>query len=133
MQLSPGPNHPVGLERTCCCHPCPRWGKLRGCRGTCGGRGCEQLVTGPDLNSGPQKGTLCSSHSRGLPSGVRVRLRDFPGGVKLLLLFPGYHTTVFGVFSDCLLDDLPGIKAGGSTVEVIPALPRLQIGPSLPR
>ncbi|XP_036779007.2 trafficking protein particle complex subunit 9 isoform X7 [Manis pentadactyla] len=45
----------------------------------------------------------------------------------------GYHTTVFGVFSDCLLDDLPGIKAGGSTVEVIPALPRLQISTSLPR
>ncbi|XP_006152186.1 trafficking protein particle complex subunit 9 isoform X2 [Tupaia chinensis] len=45
----------------------------------------------------------------------------------------GYHTTVFGVFSDCLLDDLPGVKTSGSTVEVIPALPRLQIGTSLPR
>ncbi|XP_078209235.1 trafficking protein particle complex subunit 9 isoform X16 [Callithrix jacchus] len=45
----------------------------------------------------------------------------------------GYHTTVFGVFSDCLLDDLPGIKTSGSTVEVIPALPRLQISTSLPR
>uniref|UniRef100_A0A8C5XSN1 Trafficking protein particle complex subunit 9 n=1 Tax=Microcebus murinus TaxID=30608 RepID=A0A8C5XSN1_MICMU len=45
----------------------------------------------------------------------------------------GYHTTVFGVFSDCLLDNLPGIKTSGSTVEVIPALPRLQINTSLPR
>ncbi|NP_850993.2 trafficking protein particle complex subunit 9 isoform 2 [Mus musculus] len=45
----------------------------------------------------------------------------------------GYHTTVFGVFSDCLLDNLPGLKTGGSTVEVIPALPRLQISTSLPR
>ncbi|XP_022357844.1 trafficking protein particle complex subunit 9 isoform X2 [Enhydra lutris kenyoni] len=45
----------------------------------------------------------------------------------------GYHTTVFGVFSDCLLDNLPGVKTGGSTVEVIPALPRLQISTSLPR
>ncbi|XP_051058674.1 trafficking protein particle complex subunit 9 isoform X4 [Phodopus roborovskii] len=45
----------------------------------------------------------------------------------------GYHTTVFGVFSDCLLDNLPGLKTNGSTVEVIPALPRLQINTSLPR
>lgn len=45
----------------------------------------------------------------------------------------GYHTTVFGVFSDCLLDNLPGVKTGGSAVEVIPALPRLQISTSLPR
>lgn len=40
---------------------------------------------------------------------------------------------VFGVFSDCLLDNLPGVKTSGSTVEVIPALPRLQISTSLPR
>ncbi|KAM6171429.1 trafficking protein particle complex subunit 9 [Erethizon dorsatum] len=45
----------------------------------------------------------------------------------------GYRTTVFGVFSDCLLDNLLGIKTSGSTVEVIPALPRLQISTSLPR
>nr|XP_051697523.1 uncharacterized protein LOC127489780 [Oryctolagus cuniculus] len=45
----------------------------------------------------------------------------------------GYHTSVFGVVSDCLLDHLPGIKTSGSTVEVIPALPRLQISTSLPR
>ncbi|XP_066874222.1 trafficking protein particle complex subunit 9 isoform X3 [Kogia breviceps] len=45
----------------------------------------------------------------------------------------GYHTTVFGVFSDCLLDNLPGVKTSGSTVEVVPALPRLQISTSLPR
>ncbi|KAJ7410196.1 Trafficking protein particle complex subunit 9 [Willisornis vidua] len=45
----------------------------------------------------------------------------------------GYHTSVFGVFSDCLLDNLPGVKSNGCTVEVIPALPRLQISTSLPR
>ncbi|XP_006830787.1 PREDICTED: trafficking protein particle complex subunit 9 isoform X2 [Chrysochloris asiatica] len=45
----------------------------------------------------------------------------------------GYHTTVFGVFSDCLLESLPGVKTSGSTVEVVPALPRLQISTSLPR
>uniref|UniRef100_A0A8B9IR68 Trafficking protein particle complex 9 n=1 Tax=Amazona collaria TaxID=241587 RepID=A0A8B9IR68_9PSIT len=45
----------------------------------------------------------------------------------------GYHTSVFGVFSDCLLDNLPGVKTSGCTVEVIPALPRLQISTSLPR
>ncbi|XP_021107219.1 trafficking protein particle complex subunit 9 isoform X2 [Heterocephalus glaber] len=45
----------------------------------------------------------------------------------------GYRTTVFGIFSDCLLDNLLGVKTSGSTVEVIPALPRLQISTSLPR
>ncbi|KAF6101492.1 trafficking protein particle complex 9 [Phyllostomus discolor] len=45
----------------------------------------------------------------------------------------GYHTTVFGVFSDCLLDHLPGVKTSGCAVEVVPALPRLQISTSLPR
>ncbi|NXO73289.1 TPPC9 protein, partial [Phainopepla nitens] len=45
----------------------------------------------------------------------------------------GYHTSVFGVFSDCFLDSLPGVKTNGCTVEVIPALPRLQISTSLPR
>ncbi|KAH0617395.1 hypothetical protein JD844_015551 [Phrynosoma platyrhinos] len=45
----------------------------------------------------------------------------------------GYHTSVFGVFSDCLLEKLPGIRTNGCTVEVIPALPRLQISTSLPR
>ncbi|KAM4688423.1 trafficking protein particle complex subunit 9 [Discoglossus pictus] len=45
----------------------------------------------------------------------------------------GYHTSVFGVYSDCLLENLPGLKNNGCTVEVIPALPRLQISTSLPR
>ncbi|XP_034619557.1 trafficking protein particle complex subunit 9 [Trachemys scripta elegans] len=45
----------------------------------------------------------------------------------------GYHTSVFGVFSDCILDNLPGLKTNGCAVEVIPALPRLQISTSLPR
>lgn len=45
----------------------------------------------------------------------------------------GYHTSVFGVFSDCQLESLPGLKTSGCTVEVIPALPRLQISTSLPR
>ncbi|PKK34491.1 trafficking protein particle complex subunit 9, partial [Columba livia] len=44
----------------------------------------------------------------------------------------GYHTSVFGVYSDCLLDNLPGVKTNGCAVEVIPALPRLQISTSLP-
>ncbi|XP_051694524.2 trafficking protein particle complex subunit 9 isoform X1 [Oryctolagus cuniculus] len=44
-----------------------------------------------------------------------------------------YHTTVFGVVSDCLLDHLLGIKTSSSTMEVIPALRRLQISTSLPR
>lgn len=52
---------------------------------------------------------------------------------SLFSCVPGYHTTVFGVVSDCLLDHLPGIKTSGSTMEVIPALPRLQISTSLPR
>ncbi|KAM4705735.1 trafficking protein particle complex subunit 9 [Rhinophrynus dorsalis] len=45
----------------------------------------------------------------------------------------GYHTSVFGVYSDCLLENLPGLKNNGCTVDVIPALPRLQINTSLPR
>uniref|UniRef100_A0A3P9HP64 Trafficking protein particle complex 9 n=1 Tax=Oryzias latipes TaxID=8090 RepID=A0A3P9HP64_ORYLA len=45
----------------------------------------------------------------------------------------GYHTSVFGVSSDCLLEDLVGVKASGCLVEVIPSLPRLQLSTSLPR
>ncbi|KAM4540062.1 trafficking protein particle complex subunit 9 isoform 1-T1 [Odontesthes bonariensis] len=45
----------------------------------------------------------------------------------------GYHTSVFGVASDCLLEDLPGVKTSGCLVEVIPSLPRLQLSTSLPR
>ncbi|XP_035285686.1 trafficking protein particle complex subunit 9 isoform X1 [Anguilla anguilla] len=45
----------------------------------------------------------------------------------------GYHTSVFGVNSDCLLESLPGVKTGGVAVEVVPALPRLQLSTSLPR
>ncbi|KAJ8273344.1 hypothetical protein GJAV_G00100540 [Gymnothorax javanicus] len=45
----------------------------------------------------------------------------------------GYHTSVFGVNSDCLLESLPGVKTGGCTVEVVPALPRLQLSTSFPR
>ncbi|XP_067835851.1 trafficking protein particle complex subunit 9 [Heptranchias perlo] len=45
----------------------------------------------------------------------------------------GYRTSVFGVSSDCLLENLPGVKTNGCTVEVVPALPRLQITTSLPR
>ncbi|XP_061111345.1 trafficking protein particle complex subunit 9 isoform X2 [Conger conger] len=45
----------------------------------------------------------------------------------------GYHTSVFGVNSDCLLESLPGVKTGGCAVEVVPALPRLQLSTSLPR
>ncbi|XP_062918897.1 trafficking protein particle complex subunit 9 isoform X1 [Mobula hypostoma] len=45
----------------------------------------------------------------------------------------GYQTSVFGVSSDCLLENLSGVKVNGCTVEVVPALPRLQITTSLPR
>ncbi|KAG7501443.1 hypothetical protein JOB18_049877 [Solea senegalensis] len=45
----------------------------------------------------------------------------------------GYHTSVFGVTSDCLLEALPSVKTGGCLVEVIPSLPRLQLSTSLPR
>ncbi|CAG5883929.1 unnamed protein product [Menidia menidia] len=45
----------------------------------------------------------------------------------------GYHTSVFGVTSDCLLEDLPAVKTSGCLVEVIPSLPRLQLSTSLPR
>lgn len=46
---------------------------------------------------------------------------------------PGYHTSVFRVTSDCLLEGLPGVKTSGCLVEVIPSLPRLQLSTSLPR
>uniref|UniRef100_A0A3Q3XLN3 Uncharacterized protein n=1 Tax=Mola mola TaxID=94237 RepID=A0A3Q3XLN3_MOLML len=45
----------------------------------------------------------------------------------------GYHTSVFRVTSDCLLEGLPGVKTSGCLVEVIPSLPRLQLSTSLPR
>uniref|UniRef100_A0A674CQU6 Trafficking protein particle complex subunit 9 n=1 Tax=Salmo trutta TaxID=8032 RepID=A0A674CQU6_SALTR len=45
----------------------------------------------------------------------------------------GYHTSVFGVTSDCLLDGLPSVLTSGCMVEVIPSLPRLQLSTSLPR
>ncbi|XP_029369775.1 trafficking protein particle complex subunit 9 isoform X2 [Echeneis naucrates] len=45
----------------------------------------------------------------------------------------GYHTSVFGVTSDCLLEGLPAVKTTGCLVEVIPSLPRLQLSTSLPR
>lgn len=45
----------------------------------------------------------------------------------------GYHTSVFGVTSDCLFESLPNVKTGGCLVEVIPSLPRLQLSTSLPR
>ncbi|XP_059899659.1 LOW QUALITY PROTEIN: trafficking protein particle complex subunit 9 [Gadus macrocephalus] len=45
----------------------------------------------------------------------------------------GYHTSVFGVNSDCLLEGLTNVKTGGCLVEVVPSLPRLQLTTSLPR
>ncbi|XP_051526754.1 trafficking protein particle complex subunit 9-like isoform X2 [Myxocyprinus asiaticus] len=45
----------------------------------------------------------------------------------------GYHTSVFGVNSDCLLEGLIGVKSSGCMVEVVPSLPRLQLSTSLPR
>lgn len=45
----------------------------------------------------------------------------------------GYHTSVLGVSSDCLLEGLVGVKSSGCMVEVVPSLPRLQLCTSLPR
>ncbi|KAI7798554.1 putative trafficking protein particle complex subunit 9 [Triplophysa rosa] len=45
----------------------------------------------------------------------------------------GYHSCVFGVSSDCVLDGLVGVKSSGCMVEVVPSLPRLQLCTSLPR
>uniref|UniRef100_A0A8D3DDH8 Trafficking protein particle complex subunit 9 n=1 Tax=Scophthalmus maximus TaxID=52904 RepID=A0A8D3DDH8_SCOMX len=45
----------------------------------------------------------------------------------------GYHTSVFGVTSDCLLEALSSVKTSGCLVEVVPSLPRLQLSTSLPR
>lgn len=45
----------------------------------------------------------------------------------------GYHTSVFGVTSDCLLEGLSSVKTSGCLVEVIPSLPRLQLSTSIPR
>lgn len=45
----------------------------------------------------------------------------------------GYHSCVFGVSSDCLLDGLVGVKSSGCMLEVVPSLPRLQLCTSLPR
>ncbi|KAM8882831.1 trafficking protein particle complex subunit 9 isoform 1-T1 [Synchiropus picturatus] len=45
----------------------------------------------------------------------------------------GYHASVFGVTSECLLENLPSVKSSGCLVEVIPSLPRLQLSTSLPR
>lgn len=53
--------------------------------------------------------------------------------MTVLRLIQGYQTSVFGVTSDCLLEGLPGVKTEGCLVEVIPALPRLQLSTSLPR
>ena len=51
----------------------------------------------------------------------------------ILHVNPGYHTSVFGVNSDCLLEGLSTVKTSGCLVEVIPSLPRLQLSTSLPR
>lgn len=45
----------------------------------------------------------------------------------------GYRTSVFGVTSECMLETLAGVKTSGCLVEVIPSLPRLQLGTSIPR
>ncbi|XP_011607307.1 trafficking protein particle complex subunit 9 isoform X2 [Takifugu rubripes] len=45
----------------------------------------------------------------------------------------GYRTSVFGVTSECMLEALAGVKTSGCLVEVIPSLPRLQLGTSIPR
>ncbi|ETE69531.1 Trafficking protein particle complex subunit 9, partial [Ophiophagus hannah] len=85
------------------------------------------LTSGVEFESLPA--ALSLPAESGLYPVTLVGVPQSPGQINV----NGYHTSVFGVFSDCLLDKLPGIKTSGCTVEVIPSLPRLQISTSLPR
>ncbi|XP_013918861.1 PREDICTED: trafficking protein particle complex subunit 9-like [Thamnophis sirtalis] len=85
------------------------------------------LTSGVEFESLPA--ALSLPAESGLYPVTLVGVPQCPGQINV----NGYHTSVFGVFSDCLLDKLPGIKTTGCTVEVIPSLPRLQISTSLPR
>ncbi|KAM6457563.1 trafficking protein particle complex subunit 9 isoform 2-T5 [Liasis olivaceus] len=85
------------------------------------------LTSGVEFESLPA--ALSLPAESGLYPVTLVGVPQSPGQINI----NGYHTSVFGVFSDCLLDKLPGIKTSGCTVEVVPSLPRLQISTSLPR
>uniref|UniRef100_A0A674H1N1 Trafficking protein particle complex subunit 9 n=1 Tax=Taeniopygia guttata TaxID=59729 RepID=A0A674H1N1_TAEGU len=79
------------------------------------------------------------AHSRGEERNKKIDFQWVQGDVcevQLMVYNPmpfELRVENMGVFSDCLLDSLPGVKTNGCTVEVIPALPRLQISTSLPR
>ncbi|XP_043922213.1 trafficking protein particle complex subunit 9-like [Protopterus annectens] len=85
------------------------------------------LTTGVDFEFLPA--ALSLPAESGLYPVTLVGVPRTPGQI----IIDGYHTSVFGVSSDCLLENLPGLKTNGCTVEVIPALPRLQLTSSLPR
>ncbi|XP_043545266.1 trafficking protein particle complex subunit 9 [Chiloscyllium plagiosum] len=85
------------------------------------------LVTGVEFESLPA--ALSLPAESGLYPVTLVGVPRTSGQINV----NGYQTSVFGVSSDCLLDHLPGVKTNGCTVEVVPALPRLQITTSLPR
>ncbi|XP_067887838.1 trafficking protein particle complex subunit 9 isoform X3 [Heterodontus francisci] len=85
------------------------------------------LVTGVEFESLPA--ALSLPAESGLYPVTLVGVPRTSGQINV----NGYQTSVFGVSSDCLLEGLPGMKTNGCTVEVVPALPRLQIMTSLPR
>ncbi|XP_041045096.1 trafficking protein particle complex subunit 9 isoform X2 [Carcharodon carcharias] len=85
------------------------------------------LVTGVEFESLPA--ALSLPAESGLYPVTLVGVPRTSGQISV----NGYQTSVFGVSSDCLLEDLHGVKTNGCTVEVVPALPRLQITTSLPR
>uniref|UniRef100_UPI00398F35D6 trafficking protein particle complex subunit 9 isoform X1 n=1 Tax=Pristiophorus japonicus TaxID=55135 RepID=UPI00398F35D6 len=85
------------------------------------------LVTGVEFESLPA--ALSLPAESGLYPVTLVGVPRTSGQISV----NGYQTSVFGVSSDCLLENLPGVKTNGCTVEVIPALSRLQITTSLPR
>ncbi|GCB65765.1 hypothetical protein scyTo_0000464 [Scyliorhinus torazame] len=85
------------------------------------------LVTGVEFESLPA--ALSLPAESGLYPVTLVGVPHTAGQISV----NGYQTSVFGVSSDCLLESLPAVKTNGCTVEVVPALPRLQITTSLPR
>ncbi|XP_069921076.1 uncharacterized protein [Oryctolagus cuniculus] len=127
-----------------------RWLSGRsGCGADCQWRTAWQQVPGVQVHfrvTVPGAGALPTGHHRGNPGRTSTLLHPSSQAPRPLPVLPlqavtrdadadgpGYHTTVFGVVSDCLLDHLLGIKTSSSTMEVIPALRRLQISTSLPR
>uniref|UniRef100_A0A2R5L9E5 Putative targeting complex trapp subunit n=1 Tax=Ornithodoros turicata TaxID=34597 RepID=A0A2R5L9E5_9ACAR len=74
------------------------------------------------------------------PSSLELPAESSPYPVKLLgiaraageLHILGYSTRVFGVTSHCRLRDLSWVRCANLSVEVVPALPQLEVTSSLP-